>query len=517
METQLEEYILRCSKIYYGLTPKDVRRFAYELALANNFVIPETWVNFKMATAEWFSSYMKRHPSLSIRSPEATSLSRATSFNKTNVGLFFNNLKKVLELYKLEAKDIWNVDETGCQNVQRPSKIVAQKGSRQVGKATSAERGTTVTMALAVSAIGNTVPPMFIFPRVHFKEFMVRDGPPGCIGTAHPSGWMTASSFMEFIEHFHKHVNSTKDKPCLLLLDNHDSHLSIPVLNFCKDNGIILVSFPPHTSHRLQPLDKSVYGPFKKYYFAGVDQWMTNNPGKTYSIYDIPGVVKQALPNATNPANVMSGFSATGIMPFNPEVFTEADFLSSYVTDRPLTSDEPQQSTSPETTNQQPVPSTSSGSGTIYVSPQELKPYPKAGERKENFRGRKRMKSAILTETPVKEQLEKEARIREEKGKKNLFSLNKAQKFKAQKPSKAVQNANQQRCKVSKAVRFEQTSDESEDEDAVCLRCLKRFSESRSGQQWIQCTSCRKWAHLECGKDCPRFICIHCDSDGEDE
>ena len=48
--------------------------------------------------------------------------------------------------YKFEAKDIWNVDETGVTTVQRPSKIVAKCGTKQVGALTSAERGRLVTV-----------------------------------------------------------------------------------------------------------------------------------------------------------------------------------------------------------------------------------------------------------------------------------------------------------------------------------------------------------------------------------
>lgn len=65
---------------------------------------------------------MKRHPNLSIRTPEATNLSRATSFNGTNVGLFFSKLGEVMDRYKFDPNDIWNVDETGITTVQKPSK-----------------------------------------------------------------------------------------------------------------------------------------------------------------------------------------------------------------------------------------------------------------------------------------------------------------------------------------------------------------------------------------------------------
>lgn len=64
----------------------------------------------------------------------------------------------------------------------------------------------------------------------------------------------------------------------------------------------------------------------------------TNNPGKTVTIYDNPGIVKLALPKAINPTNIISRFQATGIASFNRDIFTNADFLSSSDTDREMTS-----------------------------------------------------------------------------------------------------------------------------------------------------------------------------------
>ena len=72
---------------------------------------------------------------------------------------------------------------------------------------TSSERGQLVTMCCAVNAIGQAIPPMFIFPRVHFQDHFIRDGPPGCIGTSYPSGWMVANTFLLFMKHFVKQVS----------------------------------------------------------------------------------------------------------------------------------------------------------------------------------------------------------------------------------------------------------------------------------------------------------------------
>ncbi len=107
---------------------------------------------------------MQRHPTISFRVPESTSLSRNTSFNKYNVELFFNNLVSVLEANKFNSNDIWNIDETGVGTVQKPVKIIAEKRKKRVGGMTFAERGTNVTMVFGINALGNSVPPMFVFP-----------------------------------------------------------------------------------------------------------------------------------------------------------------------------------------------------------------------------------------------------------------------------------------------------------------------------------------------------------------
>ncbi|CAG2199907.1 unnamed protein product [Mytilus edulis] len=335
-EQALERYLLNASYIYFGLTPKEVRRLAYECAEKFSIHMPQSWVENKCAGVDWFLLFMRRHPNLSIRTPEATSLSRATSFNHTNVNLFFTKLGEVMDRYKFNASDIWNIDETGITTVQKPSKTVGAKGVKQVGGITSAERGYLVTVCGSVNAIGNTVPPMMIFPRKHFKDHFIRDGPQGVCGGAHPSGWMTAENFLIFLQHFVKHTKPSTSHPVLLLLDNHNSHLAVTILAFAKLNGIVMLSFPPHCSHKLQPLDRTVYGPLKRYVATAQDCWLRNNPGKPMTIYDLPGILRESWPNAATPRNIISGFRVSGIFPMNPDVFEDTDFAPSYVTDRPM-------------------------------------------------------------------------------------------------------------------------------------------------------------------------------------
>ncbi len=147
---------------------------------------------------------------------------------------------------------------------------------------------------------------------------------------------MKDTHFVDFLKHFSEHIKCSKEKPCLLLLDNHKSHLSLDGLNFSKENDIIMLSFPPHCSRRLQPLGRSVNGPLKRHINSACDAWMRNNPGKTMSIYDIPGIVAIAYPLAAAPLNIQAGFKGAGVKPYNRDVFLDTEFAPSYVTDRPI-------------------------------------------------------------------------------------------------------------------------------------------------------------------------------------
>ena len=64
----------------------------------------------------------------------------------------------VLKQTGVSGARILNLDETGFTTVQKPGKIIAGKGDKQVGKVTSGERGELVTMCVAVTGTGSFLP-----------------------------------------------------------------------------------------------------------------------------------------------------------------------------------------------------------------------------------------------------------------------------------------------------------------------------------------------------------------------
>ncbi len=175
-----------------------------------------------------------------------------------------------------------------------------------------------MTVVCAVNAAGNATPPMFIFPRVKFKDCFMIGAPPGAKGTSTRTVWMNEDTWAEFLDHLIQHTNP--DRPMLLILDNLKAHISLKAVEIAKSNSIVLLTLPPHTSHRMQPLDVTVFGPFKTQYSRALDGWMRSNPGKTVSIYQIAGLVNEAFMSAVTPRNITSGIKTSGIFPYNREI-----------------------------------------------------------------------------------------------------------------------------------------------------------------------------------------------------
>ncbi|XP_049316954.1 uncharacterized protein LOC125779723 [Bactrocera dorsalis] len=406
---------------------------------------PDPWNDNQQASKDWQLAFMKRHKNLSLRTPEQVSQSRAKRFNKENVDAFFANLSSVLGKTPFESHRIWNLDETGCPTVPtRPVKTIARKGQKQVGSSTSAEKDTNVSLALAVSASGQSIPPFFLFPRINMKEIFMTHASHGAVGVANGSGYMNSDVFSQFMHHFIKHTGANADSPTMLLLDNHGSHLSIEAIDLALDHGITLLSFPPKCTHKMQPLDVAVFAPFKGMMTVKHDAWKKSNIGVTFDLHHVTLLVDQCLDVMLTPKTIKSGFRTTGIYPFNPQIFTEVDFVASELSGENLFGDEEKDadnqrrvlasgdaivtaanqevSTSEASTSAPASTSGAASSSLSLVSAPQLRdalksvgPLKLGTPAPKSKRGRKTMESTILTSPEVVADLRDEAEKKRQK------------------------------------------------------------------------------------------------------
>lgn len=163
-EKLLTNQVIKLSKLFYGISPTEIKRCAFDYARENGINNPFSQ-DSQSAGKAWLRGFLKRNPTISLRKPEATSINRITAFNNDEVSRFYENLTTVMDKYQFPPTKIFNADETGITTVQKPVKVYAEKGQRRVGFITSAKRGKTTTIMCAISASGIYVPPLFIYAR----------------------------------------------------------------------------------------------------------------------------------------------------------------------------------------------------------------------------------------------------------------------------------------------------------------------------------------------------------------
>jgi len=115
----------------------------------------------------------------------------------------------------------------------------------------------------------------------------------------------------------------------LLILDGHSSHCSsIEMLEYAERNDIILLSLPSHTSHYLQPLDRSFFKSLKSYYYSACNTFMLNNPLRQITRLTFGKLLSDGWSKAATVENAISGFKRCGIVPFDIGAIPDYCFVS---------------------------------------------------------------------------------------------------------------------------------------------------------------------------------------------
>lgn len=282
---------------------------------------------------------------------------------------------------------------------------------------------------------GHFVPPMLIYPRKNTSALLAKGAPAGTLIRVHPSGWVQTHLFTEWFQMFIQMTNPSEESPVLLILDGHYSHTrNIDVIILARENHVVIISLPPHTTHRLQPLDRTYMGSFKTHYSEAIRIFIQSNE-RVPNHYDISELFGKAFVECQNASIAINGFRVTGICPFNRTIFDESAFIAekhaqtksaNKETNSAVTSiGSPNvcnvnndvtisfgirndsinlQQSANVSTNTTDSPSTND-EPSAHVSPQDIYPVPKVRKNTSN-RGPKGTSAALITGSPYKADLE---------------------------------------------------------------------------------------------------------------
>ena len=300
----------------FPLTGLKVRKLAYEYAQKKG----KNWFSTGKGSAGyyWLKQFMQRHH-LSLKTPEPLSVGRAAGMNRPVVCKWFDDLEKLLDELQIRdaAAHIWNCDESGLQEHFVQGRVVAETGS-PCYQITCNEKAEPTTVLACFNAYGDYCPPTIIFKAKRLKPEWVIGAPPGSQVKVSDSGWITKEIFFEWAKAFVAFIPKTDNRPHMLLLDGHSSHIyNLQFLDLMKANNIHPYIFPPHTTHWLQPADKALFRSLKAHWTNQGIMAVNRSGGKSLGKGGFFSMFTPAWTAACVAETAQAGFRGCGIFPVN--------------------------------------------------------------------------------------------------------------------------------------------------------------------------------------------------------
>ena len=328
-ERDLVLYINKLTEIGLPPTPAMVRNIAGD-------------ISEKIPGKDWSHRFCKRwRHTLDSRYLQAIDLSRQKADSERSYTFYFELLDIKLRQYEVQARNIYNMDEKGFMigQLSKARRIFTKDAferGRLLGPGQDGNRE-WITCIATICADGTWLPPGLIYAgESGLRDSWVQDfdgNTHNCYFATSPTGWTNDALGMSYLTKIFDPATRQKARRDwrVLFCDGHGSHINMAFLNWCIEHRILVVCYPPHSTHRLQPLDVCLFAPLATYYSQQLDNWIHLCQGLSkVTKRDFFRFFWPAFISTFTEKNIHSGFAKTGLNPFDPLVI-----LQSF--ERPLT------------------------------------------------------------------------------------------------------------------------------------------------------------------------------------
>ncbi|SMR48600.1 unnamed protein product [Zymoseptoria tritici ST99CH_1E4] len=320
-ERTLVAYIDTLTRRGIPPTPAMVLTFVHDIAK----VLPDR---------KWVPRFVKRHrKDIDSRYLKPLDKHRKKADSARQFKAYYDLLARKIEQYNIEPCNTYNMDEKGflIGMLQKTRRIFTKKhylSERLIGNMQDGSRE-WITLIATICADGTCLPPALIYKAVtgNIQSSWLQDFEPDdhcAFFASSPNGWTDHNLGLHWLQKVFEPF--TRDKAGkrgyrLLVIDGHGSHVNMAFLQYCMDHRIFVAVYPPHSTHRLQPLDVSLFGPLANLYSSELSRFIQQTEGlSAVTKRDFFRLFWPAYKKAFTPANIASGFRKTGLYPLDPAV-----------------------------------------------------------------------------------------------------------------------------------------------------------------------------------------------------
>ena len=290
----------------------------------------------KTPGGKWCSRFVKRHKdALDSRYLNSLDLERHQADSVASYERYFSIIGEKMDEYQVLPENTYNMDEKGfligrITKAKRvfPKHLKASGKLLGVGQDGSRE---WITVMATICGDGTALPPLLIYDGTSgsIQDSWVQDfnsNEHDAWFTSSASGWTSDEIGFKWLEEFFD--KKTRDKARrqwrLLFVDGHGSHVTLKFLEWAQVHKILVAVYPPHSTHRLQPLDVGCFAPLATYYSQLLEQQTRLSEGQTrMTKRDFFKCFYPAWHTAFVYDNIASSWSKTGLLPFNPALVVD--------------------------------------------------------------------------------------------------------------------------------------------------------------------------------------------------
>lgn len=283
--------------------------------------------NFKVSlTKGWLNNFIFRHSNAIQKTVVSPQESMRFQIPRCYLMEYIDLIEKIIGI--TPAKYIYNIDEVGLSDWEerKPKIVIIPNNLPQKQLHYPINRNLShITLLVMINADGDAEIPLMISKEKNAEKIFEK-GVRKDIDLKlkiQNSAYVTTESFKEYIlEYFvpkfiqEKISDEKENLPAIIFLDNCKAHLDENLLKILAENKILVITYPPHTSHVFQVLDKLLFGVLKKHkkYIPKNDDWqpLVDHIYRTFHAYEL----------STCSTTIRSSFIKTGF-----EYFTKNNKL----------------------------------------------------------------------------------------------------------------------------------------------------------------------------------------------